>query len=96
MYQVENTTTLRLSFIPSGFSFRVECGNNCSKHVMLKQEMESYIIIIGPGAQTKTTANKVKTPDDECCSRFVHLHTVYIHGSSLDIVGHFSFKITSL
>ena len=45
------------------------------RHVMLRQEMESYSIIIGACAQNKDDKNKVKTPDDECGGRLVHKST---------------------
>ena len=49
---------------------------------MLKQEMVSYVIIIDAAHTTKTTTNKVKTPDVMC----TNLHTVdnVGHGSSLE------------
>ena len=36
------------------------------KYIMLRQEMDSYPIIIGACAHTKMATNKMKKTDDEC------------------------------
>ena len=55
-----------------------------SRHVMLRQEMESYPVIIGACPH-----NKVKTPDDESGSRWVHKPMEVMALVKITNVGHY-------
>jgi 6,7-dimethyl-8-ribityllumazine synthase len=55
------------SLITGHFKKHGQIDKNACKYIMLRQEMESYPIIIGAcnAHTTKTTANKMKTHDGE-------------------------------